>query len=235
MTHEPEMRVLLGVLHTTPLLCSVIGAELQAARLPLEPVHLVDEGLLRLAVKSGTTEELLERVAAQCGFLVDSGATAILVSCSSLGPAVALLRPQVSYRIFRIDEPMAKEAIALGRRIGVVATIASALRPMVELLETTAAVTGASVKVTASLCEGAFESMRQGRLEEHDRQVQTAIADLAGLVDAIVLAQASMRRVLEDGGLPVVDDVPVLSSLTSGVRQLAPFVEELAGSRHLAR
>jgi glutamate racemase len=216
-----EPRPVVGVLHTAPGLCAVVDAELRSAALPLEPVHLVDEGLLRLAVRSGTTEELVDRLATQCRYLVASGATAVLVSCSSLGTAVTRLRPSVRFRIFRIDEPMAKQAVATGERIGVAATIVSTLTPTVELIEATAALSGKEVSITPRLCEGAFEALREGRTDVHDRHVGEALDELAAGCDVIVLAQASMRRVLEIRGGTTAGGVQVLSSPSSGVRQLA--------------
>jgi hypothetical protein len=218
----------IGVLHTAPGLCAVITNELRLAGLALDPIHLVDEGLLRMAARSGTTPELVDRLATQCGYLVASGAAGVLVSCSSLGTAVAELRPHVGFRLFRIDEPMAKQAIAVGGRVGVAATIVSTLAPTVALLEATAAASGTRIEVIPQLCNGAFDALREGRLDEHDRHVEAVLESLAASCDVIVLAQASMRRVLEARGPSYLAELPVLSSPTSGVRQLAPFASELA-------
>ena len=221
----------IGVLHTAPSLCAVVDAELRSADLALEAVHLVDEGLLRLAVRSGTTGELVDRVSTQCSYLASSGAAAVLVSCSSLGTAVERLRASLPFSIFRIDEPMAGQAVATGERIGVAATIVSTLTPTVELLETTAALAGKQVSLSPRLCEGAFEALRKGHTEVHDSLVMEALDELAESCDVIVLAEASMRRVIDARGGPMPGAVPVLSSPSSGVRQLAALVADAEPDR----
>ena len=70
------------------------------------------------------------------------------------------------------------------------------------------------------LREGAFTAMRSGDSARHDEIIGEALMELAVKVDAIVLAQASMARVvasLEPGAL----SVPVFSSPSSGMGRLA--------------
>jgi Asp/Glu/hydantoin racemase len=65
---------------------------------------------------------------------VDAGADAVLVTCSSIGPAVEATRPFCPVPLFRIDEEMADRAIATGPRIGVLATLKSTLEPTRDLV-----------------------------------------------------------------------------------------------------
>ncbi len=64
-------------------------------------------------------------------------------------------------------------------------------------------------QIEESLCDGAFEAVLAGDTETHDRMVSQALTELAGKVDLVVLAQASMARVLQQ--MPELA-VPVLSS-----------------------
>lgn len=57
----------------------------------------------------------------------------------------------------------------------------------------------------------AFAALSQGDGETHDALVKAAILELASRVDVIVLAQASMARVL-DSLAPGESSVPVLAS-----------------------
>jgi len=68
------------------------------------------------------------------------------------------------------------------------------------------------------LCSGAFESVLAGDTETHDRIVSEALTGLGKQVDAIVLAQASMARVVENLA-PGALTVPVFSSPELAVRQ----------------
>jgi Asp/Glu/hydantoin racemase len=70
----------------------------------------------------------------QAAYLQAHGAVAVLATCSSIGPAVVIVSQLVDVPVLRIDEPMASAAIETGRRIGVLATVASTLNPTVDLL-----------------------------------------------------------------------------------------------------
>ncbi len=82
-----------------------------------------------------------------------------------------------------------------------------------------------------SVCDGAFEAVLAGDTATHDAILSRAlIEDMQG-VDVVVLAQASMARVVKTmpaGSLTV----PVLSSPELGVRQAR---EILAGLRRLRK
>lgn len=208
------------LVHTVASL-PVIFAELLAERLPGVAVeHVVDESMLADTVAEGmlpgTRRRLLDHVLAA----ERAGARAVLVTCSSLGEVAEQVRPFVSVPVFRVDQPMAAQAVAAGTRIGVLATLASTLEPTGRLIEREAAGQGRQVRLEVSICAGAFDALRAGRRDEHDAIIATEATRLAGHVDVLVLAQASMARVvgsLPPGRLPV----PVLTSTRSGVEQLS--------------
>ena len=59
----------------------------------VETFHMVDESLLKNTIRSGRlTPETTRRVLGHVASAVDAGADAVLVTCSSIGPAVALSR-----------------------------------------------------------------------------------------------------------------------------------------------
>ena len=55
---------------------------------------------------------------------------------------------------------------------------------------------GRAVEVEAILVEGAFAALQAGRAAEHDERVLAALEDLLRRSDVVVLAQASMARLL---------------------------------------
>jgi Asp/Glu/hydantoin racemase len=121
------------------------------------------------------------------------------------------VRQLFDFPVLRIDEAMAERAIHTGSRVGVIATLSTTLDPTVNLIRDTAARLGRPVEVASHLCEGAFQAVISGDTATHDRAVTEGLKKLAGEVDVIVLAQASMARVVDQlpaGELPV----PVLSS-----------------------
>ena len=96
---------------------------------------MVDESLLRDIIRDGTLLAPTARwLVGHVLAATDAGAEAVLVTCSSVGPAVELSRSLVTVPVLRVDEPMARQAVATGERIGVVATLPSTLAPTVELI-----------------------------------------------------------------------------------------------------
>jgi Asp/Glu/hydantoin racemase len=132
---------------------------------------------------------------------------------------VELAAQLVDVPVLRIDEPMAVAAVERGRRIGVLATVASTLDPSVDLVRRCAQRLEKDVELTPILRDRAFTAMRSGDGARHDEIVGEALQGLAQDVDVIVLAQASMARVVTT--LEPALSVPVLSSPSSGMARLA--------------
>jgi Asp/Glu/hydantoin racemase len=189
--------------------------------------HMVDESLLRDIIRDGrllppTARRLVGHVLAAA----DAGAAAVLVTCSSVGPAVELSRSLVTVPVLRVDEPMARQAVAMGERIGVAATLPSTLAPTAELIRRVAAEMGKKVQVTDRMCEGAFAAVLAGDTATHDAKVAAALRELSKTSDVIVLAQASMARVA-DALPPAERKVPILSSPRPAVEKLAEVLNSL--------
>ncbi|GAA4573772.1 aspartate/glutamate racemase family protein [Micromonospora coerulea] len=207
------------LLHTVTGLPAVFADLLRAEVGPVDAVNIVDETLLRDTIEHGMLARTRRRVAAYAAFAEESGATAVLVTCSSIGEAAEQARAEVGIPIYRVDEPMAAQAVTAGGRIGVLATLAATLQPTRDLLRRTA---GEPCEIRESVCPGAFDALRDGDAGRHDEIVAAEVRRLAAEVDVLVLAQASMARVVDR--LPAEQvPVPVLTSPRSGVRQLRPF------------
>lgn len=186
--------------------------------------NMVDESLLCDIIGHGccppaTAKRLVGHVLAA----EQAGAEIILVTCSSMGRAVEASRALVASQVLRVDEPMADKAVAIGGRIGVIATLPSTLEPTVALIKARAALAGAKVTLRSQVIEGAFEAVMSGNGAKHDDLVAAAVREMATAVDVIVLAQASMARVVETLP-PEQRPVPILSSPRSAVEHLASLV-----------
>ena len=152
-----------------------------------------------------------------------AGANYILVTCSSMGRAVEASRLLCRAKVLRVDEPMADKAVGIGKRIGVVATLPSTLEPTVALIRSRAAAVSKPVEIVSLVVEGAFEAVISGDGAKHDLLVGEALRTLAKKVDVILLAQASMARVVES--LSAADrPVPILSSPRLAIEHLAGLV-----------
>jgi len=180
---------------------------------------MVDESLIQDTIRAGQLRKItIRRVVEMVGSAVDAGADAVLVTCSSIGPAVTLAQQLFDVPVLRIDEAMAEEAVRKANIVGVLATLRTTLEPTLALLRTKAADAGREVKLIECLCEDAFPAVMAGDTETHDRLLREALLEDLKDVDAIVLAQASMARVvasLPEGALKA----PVLSSPELAVRR----------------
>ncbi|MDA8349220.1 MAG: aspartate/glutamate racemase family protein [Pseudomonadota bacterium] len=210
----------LALLHTSPVLTPLF-ASLCARWLPETRIfHVVDESLIKNTIQAGRLEKVtVRRLAALVGSAFDAGADAVLVTCSSIGPAVEVARQLYDQPVLRVDEPMARDAVRRGHRIGVLATLRTTLEPTSALVRSQARAASRPVEIVECLCEGAFEAVLCGDTATHDRLVSEALTERMRDVDAIVLAQASMARVV--AALPPgAVRAPILSSPDSGVRQV---------------
>ena len=209
----------LALLHTSPVLTPLFGS-LCATWLPeVQIFHTVDESLIKNTIRAGRLEKTtMRRLITLVGSALEGGADGVLVTCSSVGPAADVARELYDRPVLRVDEPMAHAAVRAGRRIGVLATLRTTLEPTSALIRRVALEAGRQVEVAECLCEGAFEAVLAGDTATHDRLVSAALTGMRD-VDVIVLAQASMARVV--AALPAgAIEAPVLSSPESGVRQV---------------
>jgi hypothetical protein len=88
------------------------------------------------------------------------------------------------------------------------------------LIQRRAALAGKQIELTSQLVEGAFEALMGGDGATHDAKVAAALKELSQQVDVIVLAQASMARVVDS--LAEADRrVPILASPGIAVDYLA--------------
>jgi Asp/Glu/hydantoin racemase len=209
----------LALLHTVSGLAPVFGELCQEIMPGVDTFNMVDESLLKNTIQSGaltplTTRRVLEHIASA----EEAGADAVLVTCSSIGPAAELARRTVAIPVVRVDEAMADQAVAAGRRIGVAATLQTTLDPTAALIRDRAALAGREVEIQTHLCAGAFDALKRGDTAAHDQIIADGLRQLLGTVDVVVLAQASMARVA--GTLASEEQtVPILSSPRSGVER----------------
>jgi Asp/Glu/hydantoin racemase len=187
----------IAIIHTTPATVDTMKA-LAAEMLPgLELVNFVDDSILpQLGQNGGNLAEVEERLVHYARFAKEVGADVILEACSSVGEVVTQMQAAVSIPVVRIDEAMAEQAVQRGTRLGVAATLPTTLQPTARLLRAKAQEAGKEVQITPLLIEGAYQKLMAGDREGHDNLLVEKLQELAHTVDVIVLAQASMARVL---------------------------------------
>ena len=200
------------LIHTAPLMVQLFTPLCRDWLPEVKVTQIINESMIKDTIEAGRvrqqTIDALHTFADACFKL---GTELVMVTCSSIGPAVDLIQSRFQKPVLRVDERMAEAAVERGRRIGVAATLLTTLEPTLELLRRKAQEAGKQVELVECLCEGAFEAVMGGDADIHDLLVSKAMINKLGDVDVIVLAQASMARVadrLPPGALTA----PVLSS-----------------------
>ena len=215
----------LGLVHTSATLVPVF-AQLCKEKLPgVNVFNIADDSLVKGIIAAGSlTPTIARRVASYLESAELAGADYIMVTCSSIGPAVEAGAKLIGVPVLRVDQPMVDKAVATGKKIGVIATLRTTLEPTADLIQRRADKAGKQIEVTSKLCEGAFEALMSGDAATHDAKVAAALKELLQQVDVIVLAQASMARVV-DTLAPAYKRVPILASPGIAVDYLATVLK----------
>ncbi|SDJ87825.1 Asp/Glu/hydantoin racemase [Catalinimonas alkaloidigena] len=211
----------LGLIHTSATLVPVFQQLCQEWLPDVKVFNIVDDSLIKDVIAKGTlTAATARRVVDYVGSAEAAGADQILVTCSSIGAAVETAAGLSGVPVLRVDQPMVDLAVQTGSKIGVIATLPTTLEPTSDLVRRRAAVAGKAIELTSRLCEGAFEALMSGDAAKHDQMVGDALRELAQEVDVILLAQASMARVVDT--LAEADKrVPILASPPQAIKHLA--------------
>lgn len=211
----------LGFVHTSATLVPLFQQLSNEFLKGVETFNIVDDSLIKDVIKKGkvmpnTASRVVQHILAAEG----AGADVILVTCSSIGAAIETAATLSAVPVIRVDQAMADEAVQIGDRIGVIATLPTTLEPTSDLVRRRAEVAGKKVTISPKLCEGAFEALMSGDTAKHDEMVAQALRGLMKEVDVIVLAQASMARVVDS--LSVEEKrIPILASPAIAMKKLA--------------
>lgn len=215
----------LGLIHTSATLVPVFQTLCQEHLQQVQTFNMVDDSLIKDVIAKGElTPATAKRVVNQVAAAEQAGADFILVTCSSIGKAVETAATLSSVPVIRVDLAMADEAVKQGTKIGVIATLPTTLEPTADLVRRRAQVAEKDIVLVSKLCEGAFEALMGGEPEKHDKMVSDALKELSKEVDVILLAQASMARVVEQ--LSTEDKrVPILSSPGTAIKYLSTLIK----------
>ena len=187
----------LAIIHTTPATVDLLKA-LAAELLPdTTVINFVDDSILpQLARNGGDVGAVQDRLVQYARIAESVGADVILEACSSVGEVVATMAHAIDIPIIRIDEAMAEAAVQSATRIGVAATLPTTLNPTLRLIKAKAEAAGKEVEIETALAQSAYQKLMSGDRDGHDADLVETLLQLAQNVDVVVLAQASMARVL---------------------------------------
>lgn len=179
-------------------------------------MNLLDDSLSADLARGGrgldaAMHERFERLAA---YAEDTGAQGILFTCSAFGPCIeAAARRRPHMPVLKPNEAMVADAVAAGRRIGLIASFAPTLQSMPPEFPS-------GVELVTALADGAMAALDRGDGAAHDRAVVAAARRLADAgCDVIALAQFSMARA-RPAVLAALPGLPVLTTPDSAVALL---------------
>jgi Asp/Glu/hydantoin racemase len=198
----------LALIHTVNWYHKVINTPFADPWLKANPdfrvFNIMDDSLLSESLAHGSaTPAVLKRLQFYVLAAESMGADVAMITCTTVGEASRIARRYASIPVFNIDEPMAREAVRLGRRMGIVATVPTSPAATQRLLEYAAGEAGVSIDVRIAINERAFAHLQQGEIARHDELVKEEMDRLAKEVDVLVLGQISLSQVQHQTRVPV--------------------------------
>ncbi len=218
----------LGIIHAVNLTIRAMQPFIEQYLPGVSVVHLCDDTIQRDNIKAGVgviPKVNYFKFAQYAHNLQEAGVDAILLACSTFNYAAELARPMIDIPILQIDRPMMEQAVADGRRVGMLATLATTVPSSERLLRIVAAEKKKDVAITTVLRPEAFEAIQKGDAATHNAILLEEIDKLSGGVDSIVMAQLSMSALAPY--LPKTR-VPVYNSGSTGFARAREVLSALA-------
>lgn len=192
--------------------------------------NIVDDSILpRIINAGGLSPQIVSTVYQHISNAEKMESDVILVTCSSISKVVDIVSPLISVPVFKIDDAMTDRAVNVGKKIGVLATIKTTLNPTISQLEKKAKKFGREIEIIPCLCSDAYKALiEENDPEKHDAILYDSLKNIIPNVDVIVLAQASMARLVPK--LESKISKPILSSPESGVKRTLSTIYQIKNS-----
>lgn len=217
------MKPRIVLLHATPVAIEPIQAAFRQHWSEPELVNLLDDALtIDRARETSLSPQLIDRMLALGRYALSIGADAILVTCSAFGPAIDIMIKEFPVPVLKPNEAMFRAALAIGPKVGMVATFAPAVKTMSDEFDEYAATSEHHAMLKTILVEDAMISLRAGDTEDHNARIAACMEQLPG-VDAIMLAHFSTSRAHATAQARTI--VPVLSAPVAAVEYLRTMIK----------
>jgi Asp/Glu/hydantoin racemase len=154
-----------------------------------------------------------------------TGADIIVVTCSTLTPAVTELRSTFRTPIIAIDDAMCRLAVTYGPAVTILATARSTVDPTRNKILGEARAANVTIDLDARISEEAILALRRGDVKRHDELVEE-LALSVKMQDVVVLAQASMAHL--DLQIAKICGCPVLASPPSCIAEIKNLLGRLS-------
>ena len=215
----------LGIIHAVNLTIRAMQPFVERFIPDIEVVNLVDDTIQRENIRAGVgviPKRNYLKFANYAYNLQEAGADMILLACSTFNYAAELARPMIDIPIMQIDRPMMELAVGQGRRVGLLATLATTVPSSERLLRIVAAEQKRDVEITTVLREEAFQAIQKGDTAAHNAILMEEIEILSKSVDSIAMAQLSMSALAPQ---LMNTRVPVYDSGTTGFARIRQMLD----------
>lgn len=196
-----------GLVHATMNSVEPILHAFRTLHPEVDLINVMDEGLIwELNETNQITHSMTRRLIDIASKAEEAGADAILLTCSSFSPYVPGFKHLFRVPILSSDESMLNEAVKIGGKIGVIATVEKAGPTTTNLLHETAKEQEKTIEVDTVVIKDAFQALQKGNPTVHNELIHAEINRLSKSCDVILLAQYSMARALdtfERGEIPI--------------------------------
>jgi Asp/Glu/hydantoin racemase len=179
--------------------------------------NLLDDGLFAWVREAGVVPEMFGVFRTLTHHMAARGADAILFTCSAFREVIDACMAECALPILKPNDAMIEQALELGSRIAVVATVGPTIPSITAEIEQMAAARGRRVELVAHVVEGAFDALAGGDPARHDALVAARAREIRGC-DVIVLAQFTLSRAKP--AVAAVTPIPVLESPGAAVAKL---------------
>jgi Asp/Glu/hydantoin racemase len=157
-----------------------------------ETIHLLDETLLDLFRQDGGLSIRSRRKALQMALTAqDAGVNGILVTCSSLSPAVDEMRPFLTIPIVKIDEPMVEHVIQSAETIALIASAEAVLKSVDPLVQSKSRQLNRQVSLRRVILSDLWPLLQKDASSFY-REVGKACTQAAKECQAVIITQVSM-------------------------------------------
>lgn len=208
----------IALIHATPLAIDPINAAFARLWPEARITNLLDDSLSAdLAAEGRLTDAMIGRFLTLGRYVHGSGADAILFTCSAFGPAIEATAAAMPIPVLKPNEAMLDEALAAGRRVGLIATFGPSIPALKAELEDMARARKQAVDVSTRTLPDALAALQRGDAETHDQLIAGAARELMPC-DAVVLGQFSMASAARL--IPTQAGCRVLTSPDSAVARL---------------
>ena len=190
------MTTRIALIHATPLAIDPINEAFKQLWPDAERMNLLDDSLSADREKQMDTpiEEdsaMMERFVRLATYARDTGANAVLFTCSAFGPCIERANEALDIPVLKPNEAMFRAALSHGNAISMLATFEPSLAPMKAEFDSIAQGTGATLHTTC--IPDAMKALADGDSERHDALLALGAKQLPPS-DAILLAQFSTAR-----------------------------------------